>query len=117
VSRDRAYLLINSSICYWWWRLCDGGMTLSYQTLASLPLLVSSVPAPYLLKLLAQSEKIRRVNKKNAGRDNENVKHDRSLVARLNAILLADCFPKGDKSWGAQLLQLHDNSVLLGKTI
>lgn len=117
VSRDRAYLLINSSICYWWWRLCDGGMTLSYQTLASLPLLVSSAPAPRLLKLLAQSEKIRRVNKKNAGRDNENVKHDRSLVARLNDILLADCFPKGDKSWGAQLLQLHDNSVLLGKTI
>jgi hypothetical protein len=36
---NKAYLLLNSSFMYWWWRVRDGGMTLSFETIKSLPLL------------------------------------------------------------------------------
>ena len=37
-DRNYGYMVINSSLLYWWWRVRDGGMTISLETLMSLPL-------------------------------------------------------------------------------
>lgn len=103
-ERDVAYLLLNSSYMYWWWRVNDGGMTISEKTLLTLPVSDEiSIDRNLLLKI-EQSEKTNCVIKKNAGKDNENVKHDSSLVKEINNAL----FPR----WANALQMLHSNSVI-----
>lgn len=86
---ERAYLILNSSLPYWWWRCLDGGVTLQSRTLMSLPLpAFDDVPAD-LLDELAASETSDLVTKLNAGRENENVRRPRSLVDRIDAALLS----------------------------
>ena len=100
-DRDIAYLLLNSSFMYWWWRVRDGGMTLSQETIGSLP-----VPKFALNKSLAlaleKSEKTSKVYKRNAGSDQENVKHSMDLILDLNRLVA----PK----YANHLLDLHQNS-------
>nr|CRZ19172.1 DNA methyltransferase M.AluBI [Cellulosimicrobium cellulans] len=83
-ARDRAYLLINSSLMYWWWRVRDGGMTLSQETLLSMPLPDFAVRDD-LVTRLELSEETNKVYKLNAGVSQENVKHSPELIADLNA--------------------------------
>lgn len=104
-DRDLAYLLLNSSYMYWWWRVNDGGMSLSERTLLSLPIIRFSKLDERLLAKIEQSEMTNRVVKKNAGKLNENVKHDRILIAELNEAILPQ--------YAHDLLSLHNNSVLL----
>lgn len=86
---ERAYLILNSSLPYWWWRCLDGGVTLQARTLLSLPLPApTQVPAD-LLEQLEASETSDLVTKLNAGRENENVRRPRSLVDRIDAALLS----------------------------
>ncbi len=103
-----AYLTLNSSLAYFWWRVRDGGMTLSRETLMSMPLQTSldvrSDEANRLVKALRSSEKRNLVVKVNAGKPNENVKHPLSLIHRLNTFIAS-----GDED---RLLDLHKNSVL-----
>ena len=101
---DTAYLLLNSSVMYWWWRVRDGGMTLSLETLRSLPMVDFQVDAR-LVELLGKSELENRVYKLNAGTVQENVKHPKDLIAKLNMLIL----PK----YKNQLLATHENSELL----
>ncbi|MGI9460979.1 MAG: Eco57I restriction-modification methylase domain-containing protein [Alphaproteobacteria bacterium] len=109
-SRDIAYILLNSSFCYWWWRVHDGGMTLSKKTLHSLPFLLQSPPPLTILKELQLSEKNNKVIKKNAGHDNENVKHSPSLIDLLNRQVAKNfCNVQYD---GQMFLSLHHNTVL-----
>jgi hypothetical protein len=103
-KRDLAYLLLNSSFTYWWWRVRDGGMTLSLQTLMSVPLLGDFPTSPALVNRLELSEQTNKVFKKNAGSNQENVKHDSSLVAEINQRLFPD--------WADLLQSLHGNSEL-----
>jgi len=99
-----AYLLLNSSYMYWWWRVNDGGMTISKKTLLTLPV-IDEVPIDKnLLLKIEQSEKTNRVIKRNAGKDNENVKHDPALVNEINKCL----FPR----FASALETLHNNSVI-----
>lgn len=101
---NMAYLLLNSSYMYWWWRVNDGGMTISEKTLLSLPVISSIRIDEDLVKKIEASEKTNRVVKRNAGKDNENVKHDPSLVSEITSFL----FPKV-----ASVLELvHNNSVI-----
>ena len=100
-TRDRAYLLLNSSFMYWWWRVRDGGMTLSLETLSSLPFLNFAV-SQALVEMLVKSEKENKVFKMNAGSSQENVKHDLDLVSRLNQLVIPEFAPK--------LLKTHENS-------
>lgn len=100
---NNAYLLLNSSFMYWWWRINDGGMTISEKTLITLPIFNDLVDKS-LLSRIEQSEKTNRVIKRNAGKDNENVKHDASLIRDINLHL----FPQFVNSLGS----LHDNSVI-----
>lgn len=104
----RAYLTLNSSIAYFWWRVRDGGMTLSQDTLLTLPIDTSLDPstkeARLLIDELQRSEKENLVVKMNSGRANENVKHPLKLVAAINRMLT----PR----YAERLLQLHANSNL-----
>lgn len=99
-----AYLLLNSSYMYWWWRVHDGGMTISERTLLTLPVLDEVPINKNLLLKIEESEKTNRVIKRNAGKDNENVKHDPQLVKEINRCL----FPRFAK----ELETLHNNSVI-----
>ena len=103
-ERDIAYLLLNSSYMYWWWRVNDGGMTISEKTLLTLPILDTMILDEKLLHKIEQSEQTNLVVKKNAGKDNENVKHSMILIQEINKKF----FPKFE---GA-LRALHNNSVM-----
>lgn len=100
-DRDYAYLLINSSFAYWWWRVRDGGMTLSLETILSIPLLDFKLDKD-VIKELEQSEITNKVFKMNAGVKQYNVKHSQKLQVKLNKVLS----PK----YSSILSQLHENS-------
>lgn len=99
-----AYLLLNSSYMYWWWRVNDGGMTISERTLLTLPVLNEVPIDKNLLSKIEESEKTNRVIKRNAGKDNENVKHDPLLVKEITKRL----FPR----FANELEIVHNNSVI-----
>ncbi len=102
-DRNRAYLLINSSFMYWWWRVRDGGMTLSLETIHTLPLLDFNID-DRLISALERSEKTNKVYKQNAGSAQENVKHSRDLMIRINESII----PK----FATLLITLHENSEI-----
>lgn len=101
---DLAYLLLNSSFAYWWWRINDGGMTISEKTLLSLPIPDGILVDRQLISKLEYSEFTNRVVKKNAGKNNENVKHNNELIEEINKKL----FPK----FASAFKRLHNNSVI-----
>lgn len=102
-----AYLLINSSFMYWWWRINDGGMMLSNKTLKSLPIFRNFTISSELVKKLEKSEKTNKVVKLNAGKNIENVKHDKRLIADINKYF----FPL----YADKLILQHNNSIILYK--
>jgi type I restriction-modification system DNA methylase subunit len=102
-DREFAYMLINSSLMYWWWRVRDGGMTLSLETIESLPLVDFEVDDAVVSKL-AKSETENRVYKTNAGAIQENVKHPKAVLNGVNLCV----FPK----YSDRLLSVHENSEL-----
>ena len=90
-DRDRAAVVLNSSLPYIWWRALDGGVTLPRRVLMSVP--APEVPEdvrPALVSMLRKSEEENLVTKLNAGRDNENVRHPKTLVDRLNKAVLPE---------------------------
>lgn len=87
---ERAYILLNSSLPYWWWRCLDGGITLPLRTLLSTPLPPELEAPPRLVRRLQESEESSVVTKLNAGRQNENVRRPRDLVDAIDRILLRD---------------------------
>lgn len=103
-ERDVAYLLLNSSYMYWWWRVNDGGMTISEKTLLTLPVINAISVSKNLLTQLELSEQTNCVIKRNAGKDNENVKHSPSLVREITEGL----FPR----FASTLELVHNNSVI-----
>lgn len=103
-DRDKFYVYLNSSLLYWWWRVVDGGMTLSSLTIETLPVIEGLESHPDLVKSLETSEAINLVCKMNAGKPNENVKHEISLLAQINESICAD--------YAEALLRTHSNSYL-----
>jgi hypothetical protein len=102
-DRNYAYMAINSSLLYWWWRVRDGGMTLSLETLTSLPLPEFKINKKIVLDL-ENSEKTSKVYKQNAGAAQENVKHPKSLIDKLNQAVIPE--------YARLLGRLHENSEL-----
>lgn len=90
ISFDRLYIIINSTFSYLWWRIYDGGITLSKQTLMTMP--VPDIPMENLEDLvkegLAMEERCL-VNKVNAGRNNENIKFPEEYRHKVNACVLS----------------------------
>jgi hypothetical protein len=83
---NKAYILINSSHTYWWWRIKDGGMTLSQETLDTVPI-IDFVPDNNLISALEQSEQKNKVYKLNADEYQENIKHPIELISRITSVL------------------------------
>jgi hypothetical protein len=102
-ARDRAYVVLNSSLAYWWWRVYEGGITISKSTLASVPVPIASPPLS-LVRGLEDSERENVVVKRNAGRLNENVKHPWRLLRDLNRAVAP--------GYVDELLATHANSHL-----
>lgn len=102
-DRDRAYVVLNSSLAYWWWRAYEGGITVSKSTLESVPVPLEAAPAS-LVRALEVSEGENVVVKRNAGRANENVKHPWRLLRQLNRAIAPDFVDA--------LLATHANSHL-----
>ena len=102
-QRNMAYVLINSSLMYWWWRVRDGGMTISQETLRSLPV-PQFIAKQTLVKKLEVSEITNKVYKQNAGSLQENVKHPKSLIDDLNKTVIPQ--------YSDLLIKTHENSDL-----
>jgi hypothetical protein len=102
-ARDLAYVVLNSSLAYWWWRVYEGGITISKSTLASVPVSIVSSPLS-LVRGLEHSERENVVVKRNAGRLNENVKHPWRLLRDLNRAVAP--------TYVDDLLATHANSHL-----
>ena len=100
-TRDIAYLVLNSSVAYWWWRVRDGGMTLSLSTLLSTPIPSFEVRQTLVSKL-EKSEVSNKVYKNNAGASRENVKHNSELILEVNRLVKPD--------WAEKLILVHENS-------
>ena len=79
-----AYLILNSSYSYWWWRIADGGMTLSAEVLKSVRIDSNLVLDQSLITELEQEESICLVSKINAGKINENIKHSKNLISKID---------------------------------
>lgn len=101
--KNYAYILLNSSYTYWWWRVRDGGMTLSLETLYTLPMPKFKVNKSIINKL-KHSEKSNKVYKLNAGKIQENVKHEKKILNQINKIVA----PSDHQN----LILLHDNSEI-----
>jgi hypothetical protein len=98
-----AYLVLNSSFMYWWWRVRDGGMTLSLETIRSLPVPNFKVSKTLVLEL-EESEGTNKVYKKNAGFFQENVKHPHALLEEINKVIVPNYWEK--------ISSTHQNSDL-----
>lgn len=81
-DRDRAWVVLNSSLAYWWWRVYEGGIVVSKALLASVPMPLPSAPAS-LVSLLETSEQENLVLKLNAGLATANVKHPWRVLREL----------------------------------
>ena len=92
---------------YWWWRVRDGGMTLSLETILSCPLLEFKLNES-LIRRLEESETKNKVYKQNAGEAQENVKHPKTLITSLNKVVIPQ--------FASLLGDIHDNSDLASKT-
>lgn len=92
-DRDRAALVLNSSIPYLWWRALDGGVTLPQRVLRSIPIPDTAVADPGWIEKLHATEEACVVTKLNAGSLNENVKRPRDLVEKIDALLMPDIDP------------------------
>ena len=93
-TRDLVYCFINSSFCYWHWRLYDGGITFNQTLLKDLPVLTK-------LKTSEDKEEISRLAKEmqekedqflsykmNAGKLQENIKFPEEYRKSINRIFL-----------------------------
>lgn len=92
-ARDRAALVLNSSVPYIWWRALDGGVTLPRRVLMSVPVPIGPTLDDDLRALaneLQETEEQSITTKLNAGLVNENVKRGADLVARLNEAILGE---------------------------
>lgn len=87
-SRDKAAIVLNSSLAYLWWRSLDGGVTLPMRVLLSTPIPHFLTVDQALIRAIRESETDNLVVKKNAGSLNENVKHDAELVHTLNSAVI-----------------------------
>jgi len=109
-SMNLAYVLINSSYMYWWWRVVSDGMSLSKDNLTSLPLIkdldMSDEKFVNLVEKLENSEKSNKVVKLNAGKENENIKHPFELVSLVNKEIVVDSILINN------IVRSHRNSIV-----
>lgn len=87
------YALLNSSYCYLWWRMLDGGILVPKNLLLSIPIpstLILDQNAVAFVKYLIEHENDYLVYKKNAGVYQESIKFPPSDRDELNELLFGD---------------------------
>lgn len=89
-ERDRAALVLNSSIPYLWWRVLDGGVGLPKRVLLSVPIPQVPPGGAELVSQLHGEESDNIVVKRNAGRRNENLKRPLGTVRALDELFLPE---------------------------
>ena len=102
------YAFINSSFCYYWHRMCNGGVTYPITLLKSMPIfgVVTDELKEFCDKMMSEEEDYI-VLKKNAGAFQENIKFPMSYHETLNNLLLTQI----DVEQGT-LMKVHNNSCL-----
>lgn len=102
------YAFINSSLCYYWHRMCNGGVTYPVTLLKSMPIFgeVTENLKQFCNKMIEEEEQYI-VLKKNAGAYQENIKFPMDYHKMLNCLLLQqiDAHP-------GTLLRVHANSCV-----
>jgi hypothetical protein len=83
-----AYAFINSTLCYYWHRMCNGGVTYPVTLIKDMPIFgqVTQDLRDFCLKMIAQENEYI-VLKKNAGSYQENIKFPMSYREHLNKLL------------------------------
>jgi hypothetical protein len=108
-SFDKLYLMINSTISYLWWRIYDGGITLTKSTLLAMPVPnLSTEKMSDLVKEGINMEDDFVVNKLNAGKNNENIKLPDEYRKKVNDLILHS-INSAEKA--EQLFSIHFNSL------
>lgn len=92
-SFNKALVLLNSSYLYWWWKISDSSLSLTRKTLVSLPWIDFDYNQN-IIESIINSEQNNKVYKKNAGKLQENVKHPKELISKLNSLFLEEDFIK-----------------------
>lgn len=105
-SMNTAYLVLNSSITYWWWKINDGGMDFYKYTLTSTPIPPSMKPSTDLISMLEGSEEVNGTSLFNAKKLTENIKHPLGLIHDINVHLLS--IENTDN-----IIKLHANSDMI----
>lgn len=107
-SMRLAYLVLNSSVSYCWWRWADGGITITQGTLAGIPLPTSLTDEMRALadRLIA-TEPSRVVTKMNAGRPNQNLKLPAEEIDKITRTILPG---RAEREYEA-LAVSHSNSL------
>lgn len=109
-SLAMAYIILNSSYAYAWWRIFDGGITLTRSLLMSVPipndLSYDDIIARY--RYLKGRERKHITTKMNAGKINENIKWDGDVIHTNNMLL----FPHQNESAIKALETFHASSIL-----
>lgn len=90
-SYNKALIMLNSSYLYWWWRTSDSSMSLTKTTLLSLPWVDFQYQNEILSEILI-SEGQNKVYKMNAGKSQENIKHPKILIKKLNSYFIPENF-------------------------
>lgn len=102
------YAFINSSLCYYWHRMCNGGVTYPVTLLKAMPIFgeITDNLKQFCDKMISEEENYI-VLKKNAGAFQENIKFPMDYHKMLNHLLLQQI----DATPGT-LMQVHANSCV-----
>jgi hypothetical protein len=102
------YAFINSSLCYYWHRMCNGGVTYPITLLKAMPIFgeVTEELKEFCDKMISEEEQFI-VLKKNAGAYQENIKFPMNYRKMLNGLLLNQI-----NVTPGTLLRVHANSCV-----
>lgn len=102
------YAFINSTLCYYWHRMCNGGITYPITLLKAMPIFgeLTQELKEFCDKMISEEEDYI-VLKKNAGVFQENIKFPMEYHKQLNTLLLNQL----NLNTGT-LLKVHNNSCL-----
>ena len=114
--RDLAYCWLNSSFCYWHWRLYDGEITYQQGMLNEMPVFfqrLDSDTKKLLVSIAREMQSIESshiVRKKNSGKMMENIRFPDEYRAKIDNILLLQGL--GVKCDGHDFDLIHAHSIM-----